>query len=260
MEELKFRDLRADEIEVRVGMAKQNGVSLLLYKNARCDMNILDETVGANQWQRKHYECKNNLYCSVGIKFPDGWIWKDDCGAESNMEKQKGEASDAFKRACVNWGIGRELYTSPFIWIGSDACEIKQNGNKFYCKDTFVFCEFVVDKRKSDFALLEPCVFFLGNGNVIFVHGFTSNILTIIDFGDRIEIVIFRYTIITPTVKGCTPLTVFLFCVCRLNHQRLPANNVLHSRRGLHCFVKAAEKLAEFCKRLVFALSLISAL
>lgn len=147
MEELKFRDLRADEIEVRVGMAKQNGVSLLLYKNARCDMNILDETVGANQWQRKHYECKNNLYCSVGIKFPDGWIWKDDCGAESNMEKQKGEASDAFKRACVNWGIGRELYTSPFIWIGSDACEIKQNGNKFYCKDTFSVLDILtVDK------------------------------------------------------------------------------------------------------------------
>lgn len=125
MEKLKFRDLRADEIEVRVGMAKQNGVSLLLYKNARCDMNILDETVGADRWKRNHYDCKNNLYCSVKIKINDEWIEKDDCGAESNMEKQKGEASDAFKRACVNWGIGRELYTSPFIWISADACEIK---------------------------------------------------------------------------------------------------------------------------------------
>lgn len=164
MEELKFRDLRADEIEVRVGMAKQNGVSLLLYKNARCDMNILDETVGANQWQRRHYECKNNLYCSVGIKFPDGWIWKDDCGAESNMEKQKGEASDAFKRACVNWGIGRELYTSPFIWVGSDACEIKQNGNKFYCKDTFS----VVDILTVDKTIVRLKLMNNRTGNLVF--------------------------------------------------------------------------------------------
>lgn len=61
-EALSFRDLRADEIECRVAMAKENGVSLLLYKNARCDMNILDETVGAQRWQRRHYECKGNLF------------------------------------------------------------------------------------------------------------------------------------------------------------------------------------------------------
>lgn len=147
MGKLIFRDLRADEIEVRVGMAKQNGVSLLLYKNARCDMTILDETVGAGNWQRKHYDCKGNLFSSVGIKFQNEWIWKDDCGSESNMEKEKGEASDSFKRACVNWGIGRELYTSPFIWVGVDACEINPKGNKFYCNDTFSVVEIqTVDK------------------------------------------------------------------------------------------------------------------
>ena len=73
---LKFRDLKADEIECRVAMAKENGVSLLLYKNARCDMNILDETVGVGRWQRRHYECKGNLFCEIGIKVDEEWIWK----------------------------------------------------------------------------------------------------------------------------------------------------------------------------------------
>lgn len=114
---MNFRDLTANEIEVRIGQVKANGVVLLLYKDARCDMNILDETVGAENWQRQHYECKGNLFCQVGIKCDDEWTFKSDCGTESNTEKEKGEASDSFKRACVNWGIGRELYTSPFIWI-----------------------------------------------------------------------------------------------------------------------------------------------
>lgn len=116
---MKFRKLKAEEIDVRVGniisTAKWQGYSLLLYKDARCDMNILDETVGSENWQRDHKEVKGNLYCGVGI-YEDKmkqWIWKWDCGVESNTEKEKGEASDSFKRACVNWGIGRELYTAP---------------------------------------------------------------------------------------------------------------------------------------------------
>ena len=131
---IEFRDLTADEIEVRVQSIKQKngaptGVVLLLYKNARCDMNILDETVGADKWQREHYECKGNLFCRVGINCGE-WVWKADCGTESNTEAQKGEASDSFKRACVNWGIGRELYTSPFIWVTPDKCEIYDTGRK----------------------------------------------------------------------------------------------------------------------------------
>lgn len=121
---MQFRDLKANEIDVRVGQIVENkGCTLLLYKDARCDMAILDETVGAENWQREHYECKGNLFCRVGIKverpdiIPDEWIWKSDCGTESNTAAEKGEASDSFKRACVNWGIGRELYTAPFIWI-----------------------------------------------------------------------------------------------------------------------------------------------
>lgn len=117
--EIEFRTLRPDEIECRIGHLKKEGsfASILLYKDARVDMSILDETVGRQNWQRKHYDCKGNLFCSVGIKCGDDWVWKDDAGSESNVEKEKGEASDSFKRACTNWGIGRELYTSPQIWV-----------------------------------------------------------------------------------------------------------------------------------------------
>lgn len=123
-----FRYLTADEIEARVSQVNEKGCSLLLYKNARCDMNLLDETIGPENWQRRHYECKGNLFCSVGIRTSENeWIWKDDAGAESYTEKEKGEASDSFKRACFNWGIGRELYTSPFIWISAMGKDDKPN-------------------------------------------------------------------------------------------------------------------------------------
>lgn len=141
---MKFRDLTADDIDVRVQSVKQNGAVILLYKNARVDMNILDETVGPENWQREHYECKGNLFCRVGICTQADrreWIWKSDCGVESNTDAQKGEASDSFKRACFNWGIGRELYSSPFIRINAENCNIKEiekNGKKIYaCYDKF---------------------------------------------------------------------------------------------------------------------------
>ena len=150
---LQFRDLTADEIDCRVQSVKENGLVLLLYKDARVDQNILDETVGATAWQREHYECKGNLFCRVGIlcdqhdsagnPLPPQWVWKSDCGTESNTEAQKGEASDSFKRACFNWGIGRELYTAPFIWIAADKCNIK--GGK--CYDKFAVEKIVVENK-----------------------------------------------------------------------------------------------------------------
>lgn len=147
---LKFRDLTADEIDCRVQSVKQNGLVLLLYKDARVDQNILDETVGAENWQREHYECKGNLFCRVAIdtnalneKDERRWVWKADCGTESNTEAQKGEASDSFKRACFNWGIGRELYTSPFIWIPASKCNI-ENGK---CYDKFVVEKIVIENK-----------------------------------------------------------------------------------------------------------------
>lgn len=123
---ISFRDLRADEIDCRVARCTEKGAQLLLYKDARADMIILDEQVGTENWQREHYECKGNLFCRVGIRCGNEWVWKADCGAESNTEKEKGEASDSFKRACTNWGIGRELYTSPFIWIKADDADLEQ--------------------------------------------------------------------------------------------------------------------------------------
>lgn len=145
---MKFRDLTADEIECRVAIVSDKGVSVLLYKNARCDMNILDETVGAENWQRDHKELKGNIYCGIGIwdKGKSQWIWKWDCGAESYTEKKKGEASDSFKRAGFNIGIGRELYTAPFIWISD--CKVEQKGNKWTCNDRFNVSKIEITDKK----------------------------------------------------------------------------------------------------------------
>lgn len=155
MSKISFRDLRADEIELRAARVTEKGVQLLLYKDARVDMRILDETVGSENWQKRFYEHKNTLFCSVGINITgqvsglnmgDGrmtttgpeWVWKDDAGAPSNTEAEKGEASDAFKRACTNWGIGRELYTSPFVWVDTGLCNIRPGRNgKPACYDHF---------------------------------------------------------------------------------------------------------------------------
>ena len=121
MAKLEFRDLRADEIECRIATVKEGkGMSLLLYKDARCDMNILDETVGAFNWQRSHSRDNANCVVSIWDDEKKQWVSKEDVGTESNTEAQKGLASDSFKRACFNWGIGRELYTAPFIWIKPD--------------------------------------------------------------------------------------------------------------------------------------------
>ena len=143
---LKFRELRADEIEVRVATIKEKGASLLLYKNARCDMNMLDEM--GLLWQRKHYECKGNLFCSVGIKIEEEWVWKDDCGTESYTEKEKGESSDSFKRACFNWGIGRELYTSPFIWVPAEKIKTAESKGKLTTYDKFLVEKIAVENGK----------------------------------------------------------------------------------------------------------------
>lgn len=136
---MNFRKLRADEIDVRVGVVSKEGkgVALLLYKDARCDMSILDETVGALNWTRKHLRDNANCIVSIWDKDKSEWIGKEDTGTESNTEKEKGLASDSFKRACFNWGIGRELYTAPLIWISSDKCNIKPYGNGYTCRDRF---------------------------------------------------------------------------------------------------------------------------
>lgn len=147
---MKFRTLRADEIECRVAMAKENGISLLLYKDARCDMNILDETVGPMNWKRHHTRENANCIVSIYDNEKNEWIEKEDTGTESNTEKEKGLASDSFKRACFNWGIGRELYTAPFIWIGSDKCNIRDNRGRWVCNDKFKVEKLTIVDGKID--------------------------------------------------------------------------------------------------------------
>ena len=151
---MEFRKLKADEIECRIGTINAKGLSLLLYKDARVDMKILDETVGSMNWQRDHKELKGNIYCGISLWDEDKkqWITKWDCGTESYTEKEKGESSDSFKRAGFNIGIGRELYTSPFIWIRPEKDEITEeidnNGRKRYTtKTTFKVYEIGYDKE-----------------------------------------------------------------------------------------------------------------
>lgn len=151
---MKFRELRAEEIEVRVATVTEKGCSLLLYKNARCDMNILDETVGQMNWQRDHKEVKGNMYAGIGIwdEVKQMWIWKWDCGTESYAESQKGEASDSFKRAGFNWGIGRELYTAPFIWFSAEKMNMSTNpSGKKTTYDTFKLEEIEYENSKISY-------------------------------------------------------------------------------------------------------------
>lgn len=134
-----FRKLRASEIEARVATVTDKGCSLLLYKDARVDQNILDETVGCLNWKRSHQLIGDRLYCTVEIwdKDKGQWISKQDVGTESYTEKEKGQASDSFKRACFNLGIGRELYTAPFIWINAKDVTLQSRNGKNTTYDKF---------------------------------------------------------------------------------------------------------------------------
>lgn len=134
-----MRPLQANEIECRVGYSTAKGASLLLYKDARVDMRMLDEIYGPTNWERYHEVVNGNLFCTVRVWDSEKgfWVSKQDVGTESNTEKEKGEASDSFKRACFNWGIGRELYTAPFIWVTLTDADMT-NGKittKFFCRE-----------------------------------------------------------------------------------------------------------------------------
>lgn len=134
-----FRLLKADEIEVKVKQITENGAVAFLYKTARTDMDLLDETFGAVNWECDYKDIKGNLYCGIGVRqADDSVVWKWDCGIESREDgegnEKKGEASDAFKRAGTKWGIGRELYTSPFIFLNvvTLQCGKDSKGNPKY--------------------------------------------------------------------------------------------------------------------------------
>jgi len=97
------------------------------YVDSRDVQTRLDEAIGPESWQDKYYEVKGNLFCSIGIKKGEEWVWKSDCGTESNQDRQKGEASDAFKRAAVKWGIGRFLYDIDIEYATADKVKVQGN-------------------------------------------------------------------------------------------------------------------------------------
>lgn len=139
MEQKLVRLLKANEIECRVSVINEKGLGLLLYKDARVDQRILDETFGAFGWKRSHQCIDGNLYCTVEVydKENKAWVAKQDVGTTGHTEKEKSQASDSFKRACFNWGIGRELYSAPFIWVPAGKASIQNKGSKFCCYDHF---------------------------------------------------------------------------------------------------------------------------
>ena len=152
---MEFRKLKAEEIDCRVAQIAANYCTLLLYKDARVDQKILDESVGCMNWQKRYV--RDNANCIVGIwdEEKKQWVEKEDTGTESFTEQEKGLASDSFKRACFNWGIGRELYTAPSIFIfprkdmGSitkpdeDSKEFFQNVNGKYTTKTRFYVDII---------------------------------------------------------------------------------------------------------------------
>ena len=146
-----IRLMNADEIECRVGTIGERGLSLLLYKDARVDQRILDETFTEFGWRRTHQEIGGKLFCTVDVWDAEKqqWISKQDIGTESTAEKEKGQASDSFKRACFNWGIGRELYSAPFIWIPAERVEISYDGKRYVTRERFRVESITYDEKRE---------------------------------------------------------------------------------------------------------------
>jgi len=182
-----IRLLTADEIECRVGTISEKGLSLLLYKDARADMKILDEVFGPNNWQRTHEVIGGNLYCNVQIydEQKKQWISKMDVGTESYTEKEKGQASDSFKRACVSVGIGRELYTAPFIWIAASKVSIQPKGDKCITYDKFR----VKDIEYNDNREIIGLTILNQDGKVVYSLGSSKEQTTITEAGNAPSVV-----------------------------------------------------------------------
>lgn len=148
---MEVRRLQAKEISCRVQQINADGLSLLLYITSRAAMNLLDDTYGALMWKRESKEVNGEERCVVSVynKEIKEWISRDDVGTASNTEKEKGRASDAFKRACVNFGIGRELYSAPHIWITNAQATIKKKKDRdvYYTYDKFIVKSITYNKK-----------------------------------------------------------------------------------------------------------------
>lgn len=150
-----IRLLRADEIECRVSIINKYGLRLLLFKDARVDQKILDEAFTPFGWKRTHQEIDGKLYCTVEVwdDVKQQWIAKQDVGTASYSEKEKGQASDSFKRACFNWGIGRELYTAPSIWIPASCTYIQEKDGRFITTERFSVQSIAYNEQREISAL-----------------------------------------------------------------------------------------------------------
>lgn len=151
----EIRLLKAGEIECRVATINEKGLSILLYKDARVDQRILDESFGLFGWKRSHQSIDGSLYCTVEVydNEKEMWVSKQDVGTMGYTEKEKSQASDSFKRACFNWGIGRELYSAPFIWIPATKVSIQSKGDRFYCNERFFVASIKYNPDKEISAL-----------------------------------------------------------------------------------------------------------
>ena len=167
------RLLKAEEISCRIQqVTNTKGAVVLLYKDARVDMSILDETYGPMNWQRGHREIGGKMFCVISVwdEEKKQWIAKEDVGVESNTEATKGEASDSFKRSGTNWGIGRELYTAPFIYIQLQDNEVKQgNGGKWQAVSSFVLSVHSIEY--NDAREIKTLVLKDRNDNIRFSYG-----------------------------------------------------------------------------------------
>ena len=179
----EIRLLAKEDIDVRVAQtttSRTGGVkvSLLLYKDARVDMKILDELFTPMGWKRSHKLIGDRLYCQVEVWDAEKkeWILKEDVGVESNTEAEKGQASDSFKRACVNWGIGRELYTAPKVNIELSENEYSKDQNgKIRVWQSFSVKSIDYDKKTRTITSLEIRD---RDGNVRFAMGTPAPIKT----------------------------------------------------------------------------------
>lgn len=167
----KIRCLKPEEIEIRVQQVTEKGAQLLLYKDSRCDKRILDETFGVNGWKNRYEEIKGNLFCTISIwdEETKQWIDKCDCGTESFSEKEKGEASDAFKRAGFNVGIGRELYTRIFYF----ASVLTKKNDKGKWELANKYEKFTVDEilTNEETEKIEKIKIADSKGNIVFSYG-----------------------------------------------------------------------------------------
>ena len=166
---MEIRLLRADEIECRVGTVNEKGVSLLLYLRAQVGMDILDRTFGPYNWRRSHQAINGDLFCTLEIYDAEKheWIPKQDVGSCGNIEKAKSLASDSFKRSCFLWGIGRELYSAPFIWIpATDKVSIVKKNDSYYCNTKFKV-DYIEYNKEREITGLRICD---SNGNMVFEY------------------------------------------------------------------------------------------